>query len=145
MRIPFSAPRLALVSACALMLAAGGALSAFDKTKPSLSLKASPPTGFAPTRVVLTAELKGGVNDYEEFYCPSVEWVWGDDTKAESKIDCEPYEAGKSEIKRRYVFDRTFQEAGNFRVEFRLKQKNKVVGATSTTVNIRPGIRDGGN
>jgi hypothetical protein len=42
------------------------------------------------------------------------------------------------------VFDRVFDSAGNFRVAFRLKQKNKVVGSTSTTVNIRPGLRDGG-
>ena len=143
MRIPISTSRRASLMACALVLAAGTTSASDDKTKPSLSLRASPPTGFAPTRVVLTAELKGGANDYAEFYCPSVEWVWGDDTKAESSVDCEPYEAGKSEIKRRYVFDRIFQTAGNFRVEFRLKQKNKVVGSTSTTVTIRPGIRDG--
>jgi hypothetical protein len=145
MRNPFSAARITSAVACALLLAAGASSAASDKTKPSLSLKASPQTGFAPTRVVLTAEVKGGTDDYADFYCPTVEWVWGDDTKAESTIDCEPYEAGKSEIKRRYVFDRVFQSPGNFRVEFRLKQKNKVVGSSSTTVNIRPGIRDGGN
>ena len=143
MRIPTWIPRRASVMACALVLAAGTASATSDQTKPKVSLKASPATGFAPTRVVLTAELKGGANDYAEFYCPSVEWVWGDDTKAESSIDCDPYEAGKSEIKRRYVFDRVFQLPGNFRVEFRLKQKGKVVGSTSTTVTIRPGIRDG--
>ena len=143
MRNPISVPRASAL-ACALFVTIGASPAEPDKAKPSLSLKASPPTGFAPTRVVLTAEVKGGANDYVEFYCPSVEWVWGDDTKAESKIDCDPYEAGKSEIKRRYVFDRIFQTPGNFRVEFRLKQKDKVVGSTSTTVNIRPGIRDGG-
>ena len=143
MRIPISTSRRVPLLACALFLATGATSASDDKTKPSLSLKANPATGFAPTRVLLTAEVKGGANDYAEFYCPSVEWVWGDDTKAESTIDCEPYEAGKSEIKRRYVFDRIFQLPGNFRVEFRLKQKGKVVGSTSTTVTIRPGIRDG--
>lgn len=143
MRIPISTSRRVPLLVCALVLATGATSASDDKTKPSLSLKANPATGFAPTRVVLTAEVKGGANDYAEFYCPSVEWVWGDDTKAESTVDCEPYEAGKSEIKRRYVFDRVFQLPGNFRVEFRLKQKGKVVGSTSTTVTIRPGIRDG--
>ena len=71
--------------------------------KPSISLRANPPVGFSPLRVVVTAELKGGANDYEDFYCASVEWDWGDDTKSESKADCDPYEAGKSEIKRRFV------------------------------------------
>ena len=143
MRNSISIPRVASALVCAFTIAAGVAFAA-DKTKPSISLKASPTTGFAPTRVVMTAEIKGGADDFADFYCPSVEWVWGDDTKAESKVDCDPYEAGKSEIKRRYVFDRVFQSPGNFRVEFRLKQKDKVVGAGSTTVTIRPGIRAGG-
>jgi hypothetical protein len=70
--------------------------------------------------------------------------VWGDDTRAESTADCDPYEAGTSEIRRRYSVNRIFQTAGNFKVEFRLKQKNKVVGAGSTTIQVRPGLRDGG-
>jgi hypothetical protein len=145
MRNPILIQHRLSVLACALIVAASAAATASDKIKPSVSLRASPQTGFAPTRVVLTAEIKGGADDYADYYCPTIEWVWGDDTKAESKIDCEPYEAGKSEIKRRYVFDRVFQTPGNFRVEFRLKQKDKVVGSTSTSVNIRPGIRDGIN
>jgi hypothetical protein len=124
-----------------LTVAATSALS--EKTKPTVSVRANPSTGFAPTRVVLTAELKGGVNDYADYYCPTIEWTWGDDTRAESKMDCDPYEAGKTEIKRRYVFDRVFQSPGEFRVEFRMKQKDKVVGIGSTLVRIRPGLRDG--
>jgi hypothetical protein len=124
--------------------------------KPSISLKANPPVGFAPLRVVVTAELKGGDNDYQDFYCASVEWDWGDDTKSENKIDCDPYEPGTSEIKRRYVMEHTFRSqsvglssvdpSGNpnpsiqYRVRFSLKQKNKTVGSGQTTVEIRQGI-----
>jgi hypothetical protein len=113
------------------------------KAKPSVSVRASPTVGFSPARMVLTAELKGGADDYEDFYCASVEWDWGDDTRSESRADCEPYEAGKSEIKRRFVIDHTYNFAGDYRVQFRLKQKKKVVGGGSTEVKIRPGIRDG--
>jgi hypothetical protein len=113
------------------------------KAKPSVSVRASPTIGFSPARMVLTAELKGGADDYEDFYCASVEWDWGDDTKSESRADCEPYEAGKSEIKRRFVIDHTYNFSGDYRVQFRLKQKNKVVGSGSADVKIRPGIRDG--
>jgi hypothetical protein len=113
------------------------------KAKPSVSVRASPTIGFSPARMVLTAELKGGADDYEDFYCASVEWDWGDDTRSESRADCEPYEAGKSEIKRRFVIDHTYNFSGDYRVEFRLKQKNKVVGRGSADVKIRPGIRDG--
>ena len=84
------------------------------------------------------------LDDFAEFYCPTVEWVWGDDTRAESTVDCDPYESGKSEIRRVYRMSRIFPTSGNFRVEFRLKQKDKVVGHTSTMVQVRPGVRDGG-
>ena len=84
--------------------------------KPSISLRANPPVGFSPLRVVVTAELKGGANDYEDFYCASVEWDWGDDTKSESKADCDPYEAGKSEIKRRFVQEHTFRSRERIRL-----------------------------
>jgi len=114
------------------------------KAKPSVSLKVTPVIGFSPARMVVTAELKGGADDYEEFYCATVEWDWGDDTRSESKTDCEPYEAGKSEIKRHFTVDHTYNTAGEYRVQFRLKQKNKVVGSGSADVKVRPGIRDGG-
>ncbi|HEY7501496.1 MAG TPA: hypothetical protein VH740_23440 [Vicinamibacterales bacterium] len=123
--------------------------------KPSISLKVSPPVGFTPLRVVVTAELKGGANDYEDFYCASVEWDWGDDTKSETKADCDPYEAGKSEIKRRYVMEHVFRAMSSplsdpagtnpnpsiqYRIRFTLKQKNKTVGSGQTTVEIRNGM-----
>jgi hypothetical protein len=115
-----------------------------DKGKPSITVKASPTVAFSPARVVVTADIKGGANDYEDFYCPSIEWYWGDGTSSNQTADCEPYEPGKSEIKRHFIADRVFQSAGDFRVEFRLKKKNKVVAMGSTMVKIRPGIRDFG-
>ena len=76
--------------------------------KPSISVKLNPRSGFSPLRVVATAELTGGPNDFEDFYCASVEWDWGDGTKSESKQDCDPFEAGKSEIKRRFAQEHIF-------------------------------------
>jgi hypothetical protein len=115
-----------------------------DKKRPSVSLKSSPAFGFAPVRMVLTAELKGGADD-EQLYCPEVEWVWGDDTKSEQLADCDPYEPGKSEIKRRYVVSHTFQNAGVYEVQFWLKQRDKRILGARTTITVRPGVRDGGN
>jgi hypothetical protein len=145
-----------VVIAAAAATASASAPAPLQAKKPSISLKANPPVGFSPLRVVVTAELKGGDNDFQDFYCASVEWDWGDDTKSENKVDCDPYEAGKSEIKRRYVMEHTFRSltsglsgvdpAGNpspsiqYRVRFSLKQKNKTVGSGQTTVEIRQGI-----
>src|SRR5919108_1015942 len=90
---------LAIAVGVAVATSASAPMARVQNKKPSITLKASPPVGFTPLRVVVTAELKGGANDYEDFYCASVEWDWGDDTKSETKADCDPYEPGKSEIK----------------------------------------------
>jgi hypothetical protein len=94
-------PAILCASALAVALQASGQ----DKkaAKPSVSVKVSPIVGFSPARMVLTADLKG--DDSEDLYCASVEWDWGDDTRSESKTDCDPYEAGKSEIKRHFTID----------------------------------------
>jgi hypothetical protein len=138
--------RLLSAIACAGLVATAGVFADApddrDNKKPSVSLKASPQGGFSPLRVVFTAEIKGGADDFEDFYCPTIEWYWGDDTRSETKADCEPYETGKSEIRRRYATDHTFQTAGEYTVEFRIKQKDKTVGMGRTLVRIRPGIRD---
>jgi hypothetical protein len=110
--------------------------------KPSLSLRANPNVGFSPLRVVFTAELRGGPNDYEEYYCPAVEWDWGDLTQSQDSQDCDPYVGGKSEIKRTYTAEHKFVYSGEYTVYFKLKRGDKVLTATSTIVRIRPGVRD---
>lgn len=111
-----------------------------DIKKPALTLKANPVVGFAPMRIFLSAELKGGPNDYQEYYCPTVEWDWGDGTRSESTTDCEPYEAGKSEIKRRFAVEHMYRLAGIFNVQIRLKRKEKVLVVATTTLRIQASI-----
>jgi hypothetical protein len=117
------------------------AKDAADAAKPKMSLKASPSIAMSPARVVLTAELVGGANDFEDFYCPTVTWEWGDGTESESTSDCPPYEPGKSEVKRRFTVEHVFR-TGTWRVNFRLKQRTKSVGYATVSVQIRPGLRD---
>lgn len=119
-------------------VAAGGA------KHPSLSMKANPAMAFSPAHIVLTADLHGGANDDEEFYCPEVQWEWGDGTMSDNSADCQPYQPGTSEIKRRFTVDRTFTNAGEFHVKISLKKDNKVIASASTLVQVRPGIGDGG-
>src|SRR5947207_903622 len=103
-----------------------------DQSKrPRLNLRAQPAIGIAPARMTLSAELVGGANDFEEYYCPAVTWDWGDDTVSESQIDCPPYESGKSEIKRRFSTEHIFKRSGVYKVYVRLKQRNREVAATS--------------
>ena len=110
--------------------------------RPKLTIRSNTVISMAPARVVLTAELNGGANDFEEFYCGAVEWEWGDGTKSESSFDCAPYEPGKSEIKRRYTVEHVFR-AGMYRVMFHLKRHDKAVGNATIQIQVRPGLRDG--
>ncbi|OFV94352.1 MAG: hypothetical protein A3G76_02970 [Acidobacteria bacterium RIFCSPLOWO2_12_FULL_65_11] len=114
-----------------------------EARRPKLTLKAQPPVSVSPARVVLTAELVGGANDYEEFYCPTIEWDWGDETTSESTFDCRPYEAGKSEIRRRFTVDHRFRRPGSIKVSFRLKRNDKALATASVTIQVQPGV--GGN
>ena len=93
--------RAAAVAATVALVAIGVSLQAQEKPKrPKVSLRSSPIMAFTPAMITFTAELRDGDDDYEEYYCASVEWDWGDGTRSESSDDCEPYEAGKSEIRR---------------------------------------------
>jgi len=122
-----------------------------DDKRPKLSLKANPSMAFTPARIVVTGEVIGGANDDQDFYCASPQWEWGDGTKSEQSEDCEPYQAGKSEIKRHFISDHTYykvqddprvEDARDYRIQLRLKRGNKVVASASTTVRIRSGIGD---
>jgi hypothetical protein len=116
------------------------AQSAVEAKKPSLSLRVTPPVGFAPLRTRLVVDVKGGDDDFLDFYCPTVEWDWGDGTVSANSEDCDPYEAGKSAIRRRFSTEHTFRQAGAYRVAFRLKQKDRVVGMSTVNVQVRAGL-----
>lgn len=110
--------------------------------RPKLTLTARPTVAIAPARVVLTAELTGGANDYQEYYCPSVRWEWGDLSSSETGLDCPPYEEGKTEIKRRFVTEHTFDRSGSYKVYFRMKHGSKEIAVTSVTIKLQPGAHD---
>jgi hypothetical protein len=137
---------LPLMLSLAFSAAASGVDAGKDDKakKPKISVKASPTMGVSPARIVASADINGGADDYEEFYCTAIEWEWGDDTKSTTSADCDPYEAGKSAIKRRFTADHVYRQAGDYRIQFRLKKKDKSIAGASTSVKIRPGLGDPG-
>ena len=122
--------------------AEGAAAQRGDDRKPSLALRATPPVGFSPLRVRIVVDVRGGADDYADFYCPSIEWDWGDGTVSESSEDCDPYEAGKSAIRRRFSTEHVFRQSGMYQVFFRLKQRDKTIAASSGNITVRAGVRD---
>ena len=140
MMIPqqYSARTLAGLLLITLLAAPG--IAAQDKPKrPKLTVRSSPMMAFAPAMITLTAELKDGDDDHSEYYCAAVEWDWDDGTRSESSDDCDPYEAGKSEIKRRYSIQHKYNIPGLYNVQVRLKQRDKTVAAARTRITVRSG------
>lgn len=122
----------------ALVLTLSGFLRADQgKGKPSINMRANPTVLFAPARVVVTAEMSGGADDFQDFYCAKVEWTWDDGTTSEASDDCDPYEAGKSMIRRRFTNEHKFELPGNYNIRFALKQGTKTVGASTIQVRVR--------
>jgi hypothetical protein len=134
--------RLHLVPTIACSLALAGTLSSSAQQKndkPQLLLRAIPSVAVAPARVVLTAELRGGSDDFEEFYCPTIQWDWDDGTKSEHTSDCEPFETGKTAIKRRYTIEHVFRRDGPYKIYFHMKKKDKILASASVTIHVQPG------
>lgn len=112
--------------------------------KPSLALRATPPISFSPATIRVVALLTGGPDDYEDFYCPTIEWDWGDGTTSENAADCDPFQPGVSKITRRFSVTHVYETAGRYRVLLRLKRDAKTVVSANTTIQVRPGVRDMG-
>ena len=134
----------ALLLAGAALAAIGGHGSAVlaqddGEGRPELTLRASPRVGFAPADILFVAELRGGADDWEEFYCASLEWDWDDDTRSESTPDCDPYEAGTSRIRRRFSMRHRFEYGGRYEVRFRLLNRDDPVASARTIVELRGG------
>ena len=142
---------LALALGCALAVSATQAQAQDDKKdakdakdtkKASIALKVVPPIAFSPARMVVTAELKGGSDDTDEYYCPGLEWDWGDGTESSAAADCTPFEAGKSTIVRRWTATHTFETAGQYRIVVRLQRGKKTIVGGNISVQVKPGVRD---
>ena len=93
---------------------------------------------FGPVNALLRVELLGG-DDVEEFYCPRVEWDFGDGSKAVRESDCEPWQPGTS-IERRFSMWHCYRP-GEHPITVSLWRANRklVQATTSVTVLVRAG------
>ena len=131
----------ALLLAATLLLATTATARAQDDgdERPELTLRATPRVGFAPADILFVAELRGGADDYEAFYCASVEWDWDDDTISASTPDCDPYQPGESRIRRRFSVRHRFEYSGRYEVRVLLKQRDDTVAAARAVIELRGG------
>jgi hypothetical protein len=107
--------------------------------RPKVILRALPSVAISPARVVFVAELQGGSDDFQDFYCPTIAWECDDDTRSESSSDCEPFESGKTVIKRRYSKEHVFRREGPYKIYFHMKRKDKIIASASAVIQVQPG------
>ena len=69
-----------------------------------------------------------------------MEWEWGDLTTSTAEADCEPYEAGKSKIKRSYTVEHRYKNPGGYKIVLRLRKGNKIVATANAMVQVRAGL-----
>ncbi len=112
-------------------------VQAQDDERPELQLRARPNLAFPPAEIVFTGRLRGGADDDERYYCVSAEWDWDDGTVSESIFDCDPYEPGVSEIRRRFSRRHSFDRGGRYEIRLTLKRGDDVIDSTRTGVTIQ--------
>jgi hypothetical protein len=105
--------------------------------RPRLVLRVNQHVGLAPVRIALAADLVGGADDYQEFYCPTIRWDWDDGTESESTFDCRPYRSGVTEIIRHFSVEHVFAEEGQYHVTFRLTRRDKELASAEANVLIQ--------
>jgi hypothetical protein len=102
--------------------------------KPQLDLRATPRMAFSPVEILVTGQLKGGA-DLEEFYCPGLEWDWGDGTHSAHESDCDPFETGTT-LERFFSARHAFREPGAYNVRLTLRRATRTVAVASIAVTV---------
>ena len=110
-----------------------------EARKPHLDVKATPRMAFPPVMVVVTGKLVGG-DDLEEFYCPALEWDWGDGGRSAQESDCPPFGAD-TKMARRFSARHAYREPGSYEIRLTLRRADRSIAAG--TALVRVGSQDG--
>jgi hypothetical protein len=102
--------------------------------KPRLDLRASPRMAFTPASVLVMAELVGG-GEHEDYYCPGLEWDWGDGNRSAQESDCEPF-GPESTLERRYMARHAYGAPGNYSVRLTLRRASRTVAVATVPVTV---------
>jgi hypothetical protein len=111
-----------------------GAGEGLRPKKPRLGLRASPRVAVSPVEVLAIAELKGG-QDIEEFYCPGLEWDWGDGSRSAHEADCAPFRAG-TKLDRFFSARHAFRAPGAYSVRLTLRRADRTVAVATVPVTV---------
>tara|TARA_B100000949_G_C14019978_1_gene340887 strand:- start:75 stop:524 length:450 start_codon:yes stop_codon:yes gene_type:complete len=104
---------------------------------PDLRLRATPRVSLVPAEILFVGQIRGGPDDNEELYCPTIEWDWDDDTTSEQTLDCDPYEPGVTKIRRRFSVRHRYDYGGRYDVRLHLKRRDDILISARVRVEVR--------
>ncbi len=102
--------------------------------RPRLELRATPPTAFSPANVMVIGKLIGG-DDLEDFYCPALEWDWGDGSRSMREGDCPPFD-DETQMARLFSVMHRYQAAGDFSVRLTLRRAGRTVASAAVSIRV---------
>ena len=105
-----------------------------ETKKPRLDVQATPRTAFPPVMVLVTGQLVGG-DDLEEFYCPALEWDWGDGGRSAQESDCPPFDA-ETIMARRFSARHAYREPGAYEIRLTLRRADRSVAAGTALIRV---------
>jgi len=103
--------------------------------KPHLDLRASPRLALMPVDVFVIAELVGG-EETEDFYCPAIEWEWGDGNRSAREGDCPPFRPGMT-VARLHSATHAYRRPGEYSIRVTLRRVGRALAAATTNVDVR--------
>ena len=119
---------------CLLIIALGVPALAGGSRRPRVELRATPRMAFLASDVLVAARLVGG-DEHEDFYCPEVEWEFGDGSRSRHQADCEPFKSG-TPLERRFTASHAYRRPGNYEVRVTLRRSNRTLSVATTSVRV---------
>lgn len=93
---------------------------------------------FGPVSVLVVAQLQGG-DEHEDFYCPDVEWDFGDGSKSSRQGDCEPFAEGMA-LERQFLTRHAYGRPGDYDVKVTLRRASRTLAVATTRITIHAGL-----
>jgi hypothetical protein len=126
---------VAVVLTAPTALLAGEAARARETSgRPQLELRVTPPAAFSPANVLVVARLVGG-QDLEDFYCPALEWDFGDGSRSTREGDCPPFD-DDTKMARLFSLRYRYSGAGEYQIRLTLRRAGRTVVSASVPVKV---------
>jgi hypothetical protein len=83
---------------------------------------------------MVVGKLVGG-DDVEDFYCPCLEWDWGDGSRSMREGDCPPFD-DETQMARLFSVMHRYRETGDFKATLTLRRGGRTVASAAVSIRV---------